>query len=94
MKPHVLIIEDDPSIADLQKDYLEINDMTVTIEHDGKKGLEAALNEPFDLIILDVMLPTMYGFEICRAIRKKKSKPRTVLFRLKKTILIKYLGLA
>ena len=54
MKPHVLIIEDDPSIADLQKDYLEINDMTVTIEHDGKKGLEAALNEPFDLIILDV----------------------------------------
>ena len=51
MKPHVLIIEDDPSIADLQKDYLEINDMTVTIEHDGKKGLEAALNEPFDLII-------------------------------------------
>lgn len=37
MKPHVLIIEDDPSIADLQKDYLEINDMTVTIEHDGKK---------------------------------------------------------
>ena len=36
MKPHVLIIEDDPSIADLQKDYLEINDMTVTIEHDGK----------------------------------------------------------
>ena len=64
MKPHVLIIEDDPSIADLQKDYLEINDMTVTIEHDGKKGLEAALNEPFDLIILDVMLPTMDGFEI------------------------------
>lgn len=39
MKPHVLIIEDDPSIADLQKDYLEINDMTVTIEHDGKKRI-------------------------------------------------------
>lgn len=38
-----------------------------------KKGLEAALNEPFDLIILDVMLPTMDGFEICRAIRKKKA---------------------
>ena len=75
MKPHVLIIEDDPSIADLKKDYLEINDMTVTIEHDVKKGLEAALNEPFDLIILDVMLPTMDGFEICRAIRKKKQTP-------------------
>ena len=86
MKPHVLIIEDDPSIADLQKDYLEINDMTVTIEHDGKKGLEAALNEPFDLIILDVMLPTMDGFEICRAIRKKKQTPIMIVSAKKEDI--------
>ncbi|PQH02550.1 DNA-binding response regulator [Enterococcus faecalis] len=86
MKPHVLIIEDDPSIADLKKDYLEINDMTVTIEHDGKKGLEAALNEPFDLIILDVMLPTMDGFEICRAIRKKKQTPIMIVSAKKEDI--------
>ena len=86
MKQHVLIIEDDPSIADLQKDYLEINDMTVTIEHDGKKGLEAALNEPFDLIILDVMLPTMDGFEICRAIRKKKQTPIMIVSAKKEDI--------
>ena len=86
MKPHVLIIEDDASIADLQKDYLEINDMTVTIEHDGKKGLEAALNEPFDLIILDVMLPTMDGFEICRAIRKKKQTPIMIVSAKKEDI--------
>ena len=78
MKPHVLIIEDDPSIADLQKDYLEINDMTVTIE--------AALNEPFDLIILDVMLPTMDGFEICRAIRKKKQTPIMIVSAKKEDI--------
>ena len=60
---------------------------------DAYSELEAALNEPFDLIILDVMLPTMDGFEICRAIRKK-SKRRSWLFRLKKKILIKFVGLA
>ena len=86
MNTEILIIEDDPSIADLQKDYLEINDMTVTIEHDGKKGLEAALNEPFDLIILDVMLPTMDGFEICRAIRKKKQTPIMIVSAKKEDI--------
>ena len=91
MKPHVLIIEDDPSIADLQKDYLEINDMTVTLNM-MEKGLEAALNEPFDLIILDVMLPTMDGFEICRAIRKKQTP--IMIVSAKKKILIKFVGLA
>ena len=58
-----------------------------------KKGLEAALNEPFDLIILDVMLPTMDGFEICRAIRKKKQTP-IMIVSAKKKILIKFVGLA
>lgn len=55
-------------------------------EHDGKKGLEAALNEPFDLIILDVMLPTMDGFEICRAIRKKKQTPIMIVSAKKEDI--------
>ena len=57
-----------------------------------EKRLEAALNEPFDLIILDVMLPTMDGFEICRAIRKKQTP--IMIVSAKKKILIKFVGLA
>ena len=71
----VLIIEDEVAIAELQKDYLEINDYEVTIEHDGAKGLEAALKEEFDLVILDLMLPGMDGYEICKNIRSKKDIP-------------------
>jgi len=71
----ILIIEDDESIANLQKDYLEINEMEVTIETDGKKGLQSALNYPYDLIIVDLMLPGMDGFEICKQIRLKKQLP-------------------
>lgn len=71
----VLIIEDEVAIAELQKDYLEINDYEVTIEHDGAKGLEAALKEEFNLVILDLMLPGMDGYEICKNIRSKKDIP-------------------
>lgn len=71
----VLIIEDEVAIAELQKDYLEINNYEVTIEHDGAKGLEAALKEEFDLVILDLMLPGMDGYEICKNIRSKKDIP-------------------
>ena len=71
----VLIIEDEVAIAELHKDYLEINDYEVTIEHDGAKGLEAALKEEFDLVILDLMLPGMDGYEICKNIRSKKDIP-------------------
>ena len=71
----VLIIEDEVAIAELQKDYLEINDYEVTIEHDGAKGLEAALKDEFDLVILDLMLPGMDGYEICKNIRSKKDIP-------------------
>ncbi len=71
----ILIIEDEVAIAELQKDYLEINDYEVTIEHDGAKGLEAALKEEFDLVILDLMLPGMDGYEICKNIRSKKDIP-------------------
>ncbi len=77
--PHILIIEDDPNIAELQKDYLEINNMNVTIEHDGKRGLELSLEKSFDLIILDIMLPSMNGFEICKAIREKKQTPLIIV---------------
>lgn len=71
----ILIIEDDKSIAELQRDYLEINGFEVEIEADGEKGLKRALNHNYDLIILDLMLPRVEGFEICRQIRNEKNIP-------------------
>ena len=68
----ILIIEDEEAIADLEKDYLELSDFEVEIEHTGDKGLEKALKENFDLIILDLMLPEMDGFEVCKKIREEK----------------------
>lgn len=71
----ILIIEDEEAIAELERDYLELSDFEVEIENDGEKGLERALNEEFDLFLLDLMLPGMDGFEICRRIREKKNIP-------------------
>lgn len=71
----ILIIEDEEAIADLEKDYLELNDFEVSIENTGDRGLETALNGEFDLIILDLMLPGMDGFEICKRIREEKNIP-------------------
>lgn len=71
----ILIIEDETAIADLERDYLEINDYEVSIENDGTKGLEAALTHDYNLIILDLMLPGMDGYEICKRIREEKNIP-------------------
>lgn len=71
----ILIVEDEEAIAELEKDYLEISDFEVAIENDGKNGLKRALEENFDLFILDLMLPGMDGFEICKEIRKAKNTP-------------------
>ena len=71
----VLIIEDDISIAELERDYLEINGFEVTIENTGDKGLLKAKQNLYDLIILDLMLPNIDGFEICRQIRSLKNTP-------------------
>ena len=71
----ILIVEDEEAIADLEKDYLELSDFEVTIENTGDKGLEAALSENFDLVILDLMLPGMDGFEVCKRIREEKNIP-------------------
>ena len=71
----ILIIEDEEAIAEIEKDYLELSDFEVVIEGNGEKGLEKALKEDFDLILLDVMLPGKDGFEICKEIRKEKKIP-------------------
>lgn len=71
----ILIIEDDEAIAELEKDYLELDGYKVTICATGNEGVEMALAEPFDLFIIDIMLPGMDGFEICRTIRKSKETP-------------------
>ena len=71
----ILIIEDEESIAELEKDYLELSGFEVEIENDGAEGLKKALGEEFDLFILDLMLPGVDGFEICRKVREVKNTP-------------------
>ncbi|MBP1992392.1 response regulator transcription factor [Paenibacillus eucommiae] len=71
----ILIIEDEQSIAELERDYLEISGYSVDIENSGDKGLQRALSTDYDLVILDLMLPKIDGFEICRRIRSEKDIP-------------------
>ena len=71
----ILIVEDEVAIADLEKDYLELSGFEVEVENDGTNGLARALAEDFDLFILDLMLPGIDGFEICKQIRGKKNTP-------------------
>ena len=71
----ILIIEDEVAIADLEKDYLELSGFEVVIENAGDTGLERALSEKFDLVVLDLMLPGMDGFEVCKKIREEQDIP-------------------
>ncbi len=88
----ILIIEDDVAIAELQKDYLELSDFEVDIEVDGLKGLERALANNYDLYILDLMLPGLDGFDLCKQIREEKNVP-ILLVTAKKEELDKIRGL-
>ena len=74
-KKKILIVEDETSIADLEKDYLELSDFDVTICNNGEDGLKAALDQDFALVILDLMLPGIDGFEVCKKIRETKNIP-------------------
>ena len=71
----ILIVEDEAAIADLEKDYLELSGFEVEVANDGKTGLEKALSIDYDLVILDLMLPGVDGFEICRQVRAEKNTP-------------------
>ncbi|MDD3219810.1 MAG: response regulator transcription factor [Lachnospiraceae bacterium] len=88
----ILIVEDEEAIADLEKDYLELSGFEVEIEHRGDVGLKKALEGEFDLFILDLMLPEMDGFEICKKIREKKNTP-VIMVSAKKDDIDKIRGL-
>lgn len=74
-KRKVLIVEDDQAIAELERDYLEVHGYEVTLRADGNEALKEALEQEYDLIILDVMLPGMDGFDLLRRIRETKFIP-------------------
>ncbi|MGG1659132.1 response regulator transcription factor [Brevibacillus sp. NRS-1366] len=72
---HILIIEDDAVIAEVEKDYLEASGYAVDVACSGDTGLKKAMQEEYDLLILDLMLPKIDGFEICRQVRMAKNIP-------------------
>lgn len=88
----ILIVEDEIAIAELEKDYLELSGFEVEVENTGDVGANRALNEDFDLIILDLMLPNVDGFEICKRIREEKNIP-VIMVSAKKDDIDKIRGL-
>lgn len=79
MSKRILIVEDEESIADLEKDYLELSGFEVEVANDGEVGLKKGLEGEFDLIILDLMLPGIDGYQVCREIRHTSDVPIIML---------------
>ena len=79
MTSHILIIDDDTELTELLTQYLEPEGFNVSSVHDGENGVKKALNQPFDAIILDVMLPKLNGFEVLKAIREHLDTPVLML---------------
>ena len=92
MSSKILIIEDDPDISEIEKDYLELNDYEVVITETGPDGMKEALTGNYNLIILDIMLPGMDGFDVCRNIRDKLDIP-IMMLTARKTDIDKIRGL-
>lgn len=88
----ILIVEDDPLISDLERDYLEASNYEVEVASDGIQGMALCREKEYDLILLDVMLPGISGFEICREIRKEK-QVAIIMVTAKKTDVDKIRGL-
>ena len=82
----ILIIEDDVNISALERDYLEANGYATDIEHNGAQGLANAINYDYNCIIVDIMLPEINGFEICREVRKSKDIPIIIVTAKKEDI--------
>ncbi|MGE6226028.1 response regulator transcription factor [Paenibacillus chitinolyticus] len=90
----ILIVEDERLIAELQRDYLEVHGFGVDIAEDGENGLRLALTGNYDLILLDLMIPRIGGFEVCRKIREEKDIPILMVTAKKEDIdIIRGLGL-
>ncbi|MCY9697753.1 response regulator transcription factor [Paenibacillus alginolyticus] len=90
----LLIVEDEQLIAELERDYLEVSGFKVDIAMDGEQGLKLGLSGEYDLIILDVMLPLLNGFEVCKQIREKHQIPILMVTAKKEDIdVIRGLGL-
>lgn len=88
----ILIIEDEVAIAELEKDYLELSGFEVEVETTGDVGANRAITEEFELVILDLMLPNLDGFEICKKIREVKNIP-VIMVSAKKEDIDKIRGL-
>jgi len=82
-KAHILVVEDDPAIRNGLQDVLVFNGYQPTAVEDGGEGLTKALEENFDLILLDVMLPTLDGFSICREVHKAKPNQGIIMITAK-----------
>lgn len=89
---NILIVEDEPNISDFLKGELEYERYNVCIKEDGREGLEEALKNEYDLIILDVMLSSMNGFEICRRLKREKQSP-VIMLSAKDSVMDKVNGL-
>lgn len=93
MEKKILIIEDDKSIAELERDYLEVSDFQVDLAYDGQSGLEMVRNNEYCLIILDVMLPGMDGFEVLKILRAENCDIPILMVTARKEDIDKILGL-
>ncbi|HHW22898.1 MAG TPA: response regulator transcription factor [Clostridiaceae bacterium] len=78
-RAHVLVVDDDVNICELERIYLEKENFQVTVCHDGKKAVELFKEKAPDIVILDIMLPGMDGWEVCREIRKLSTIPIIML---------------
>jgi DNA-binding response OmpR family regulator len=93
MMYRVLVIEDEPSMQTGLRDNLEIDGYTVTVAGDGKEGLDTLLAEPFDLVLLDVMLPSMSGFDILKHVRARGIQVPVIMLTARGEEIDKVLGL-
>jgi len=89
----ILVIEDEPSMQTGLRDNLEIEGYAVTVEGDGKEGLDTMLRDPFDLVLLDIMLPSMSGFDVLKRARAKGIQVPVMMLTAKGEEIDKVLGL-
>ena len=90
---YILIVEDEPNMVVGLKDNLEVEGFSVDTARDGESGLEKILQNKYDLVVLDVMLPKLSGFEVCKAVRKKENDTPIILLTARSEEIDKVLGL-